>query len=165
MTATFKCFLHSYIYDLYYWSLFSAPNVYNIPTALGGTIEANIKTAPAFSISGRLKEFADDKVLTPGPGTYENANTDVIKPKPPAYSVSARYQIPCDDGNKPGPGAYSPEKVNIYFLMFLFSIVDYNNMLNIYKFKLIGKVLVELFFFVFRIICTDSMLYAYGSLK
>ncbi|XKL66647.1 hypothetical protein PGB90_010067 [Kerria lacca] len=88
-----------------------APNVYHIPTALCGTLEGNMKAAPAYSISGRQKEFADDRIRTPGPGTYDNANTDAVKPKPPAYTVSARYQFPSDSGHKPGPGAYSPEKV------------------------------------------------------
>lgn len=95
--------------------IFAAPNVYNIPTALGGTLEANIKTAPAYTISGRQKQLTDDRILTPGPGTYDNAaNTDAVKPKPPAYSVSSRHQILSDDTKKPGPGAYSPEKVCIY---------------------------------------------------
>ncbi|KAG8328661.1 Outer dense fiber protein 3, partial [Homalodisca vitripennis] len=87
-----------------------APNVYNIPTVLGATKEGNKKAAPAFSISGRQKEFVDDRVHTPGPGAYNNANPDSVKPKSPSYSVSSRYTLPSDHSTKPGPGAYSPEK-------------------------------------------------------
>lgn len=86
--------------------------MYNIPTVLGDTKEGNKKAAPAFSISGRQKEFVDDRVHTPGPGAYNNANPDSFKPKSPSYSVSSRYTLPSDHSTKPGPGAYSPEKVN-----------------------------------------------------
>lgn len=85
--------------------------MYNIPTVLGATKEGNKKAAPAFSISGRQKEFVDDRVHTPGPGAYNNANPDSVKPKSPSYSVSSRYTLPSDHSTKPGPGAYSPEKV------------------------------------------------------
>lgn len=92
-------------------SSISAPNVYNIPTVLGATKEGNKKAAPSFSISGRQKEPLDDRVNTPGPGTYNDANSDSTKHKSPSYSVSSRYTLPSDQGTKPGPGAYSPEKV------------------------------------------------------
>ncbi|XP_039295017.1 outer dense fiber protein 3 isoform X1 [Nilaparvata lugens] len=90
-----------------------APNVYNIPAALGNTKEGNKRAAPAFSISGRQKEFIDDRVNTPGPGAYNSISADSIKAKSPAYSVSSRYTVPSDHSTKPGPGAYSPEKVQI----------------------------------------------------
>ncbi|CAB0041925.1 unnamed protein product [Trichogramma brassicae] len=91
-----------------------APNVYNIPSALlGGTKESNIKTAPAFSISGRQKVFTDDRVLVPGPGSYESIKADAIRSKSPAYSMSARFQPHGTDSSHqtPGPGAHCPEKV------------------------------------------------------
>ncbi|XP_046395446.1 outer dense fiber protein 3 isoform X2 [Ischnura elegans] len=91
-----------------------APNVYNIPPAMGSTKEGNKKAAPSFTISGRQKEFTDDRVLTPGPGTYNNSSPDQYKARrSPAYSISARYQLPSDHSQKPGPGVYSPEKVHI----------------------------------------------------
>ncbi|XP_046395444.1 outer dense fiber protein 3 isoform X1 [Ischnura elegans] len=91
-----------------------APNVYNIPPAMGSTKEGNKKAAPSFTISGRQKEFTDDRVLTPGPGTYNNSSPDQYKARrSPAYSISARYQLPSDHSQKPGPGVYSPEKVTI----------------------------------------------------
>lgn len=80
---------------------------------MGATKEGNKKAAPAFSISGRQKEAVDDRVNTPGPGAYNSASADSIKPRSPAFSVSSRYTLPSDHGAKPGPGAYSPEKVNI----------------------------------------------------
>lgn len=90
-----------------------APNVYNIPTVLGATREGNKKQAPAFTMSGRQKERHDDRVLTPGPGTYNDAKADNYKARSPSYSVSSRYQLPSDSTQKPGPGAYSPEKVHL----------------------------------------------------
>jgi hypothetical protein len=89
-----------------------APNVYNIPSALGGTQESNIKAAPAFSISGRQKVFTDERVFVPGPGSYESIKPDAVRSKSPAYSISARHQIPNDHSQIPGPGAHCPEKVN-----------------------------------------------------
>lgn len=55
--------------------------------------------------------FTDDRVLVPGPGTYETVKPDAIRVKSPAYSMSARYQLPDDNSQIPGPGAYCPEKV------------------------------------------------------
>ncbi|KAL6425987.1 hypothetical protein ACFW04_008935 [Cataglyphis niger] len=88
-----------------------APNIYNIPSALGTTKEGNKKAAPAYSISGRQKVFTDDRVLVPGPGAYETISPDAIRPKSPAYSISARFPLPDDHSQIPGPGAHCPEKV------------------------------------------------------
>ncbi|XP_029664746.1 outer dense fiber protein 3-like [Formica exsecta] len=88
-----------------------APNIYNIPSALGTTKEGNKKAAPAYSISGRQKVFTDDRVLVPGPGAYETIRPDAIRPKSPAYSISARFPLPDDHLQIPGPGAHCPEKV------------------------------------------------------
>lgn len=90
----------------------SAPNVYNIPSALGGTKEGNKKAAPAYSISGRQKVFTDDRVLVPGPGAYEAIKPDAVRAKSPAYSISARFALPDDHSQIPGPGAHYPEKVD-----------------------------------------------------
>lgn len=89
-----------------------APNVYNIPTVMGAAKEGHFKAAPSFSISGRTKEFPDGRLLNPGPGAYNDVSADSIKPKSPAYTVSARYNMPGDNSPRPGPGAYSPEKVS-----------------------------------------------------
>lgn len=88
-----------------------APNVYNIPTVMGAAKEGHFRAAPSFSISGRTKEFPDGRLLNPGPGAYNDVSADSIKPKSPAFTVSARYTMPGDHSPKPGPGAYSPEKV------------------------------------------------------
>lgn len=88
-----------------------APNVYNIPSVLGTTKEGNKKTAPAYSISGRQRVFTDDRILVPGPGSYEAIKADAVRAKSPAYSISARYQLPDDHSKIPGPGAHCPEKV------------------------------------------------------
>ncbi|KAJ9585227.1 hypothetical protein L9F63_002990, partial [Diploptera punctata] len=93
--------------------LLAAPNVYNIPTVLGQTKEGNKKQAPAFTISGRQKDQVDDRILTPGPGTYNDAKAENYKVKAPAYSISSRYQMPSDSTQKPGPGAHSPEKARL----------------------------------------------------
>nr|CAD7405479.1 unnamed protein product [Timema poppensis] len=91
----------------------TAPNVYNIPGVLGQTREGNKKQAPSFTISGRQKETLDDRVLTPGPGTYDSAKSEFTKSRSPAYSISSRYQLPSDSTQKPGPGAHYPEKRGI----------------------------------------------------
>lgn len=89
-----------------------APNVYNIPSGLCGNKEGNKKTAPAYSISGRQKVFTDQRIIVPGPGAYEAIKPDAIRSKSPAYSISARFQLPNDHSQKPGPGAHCPEKVS-----------------------------------------------------
>lgn len=100
------------------------PNVYNIPSVLGGTTESNIKTAPAFSMSSRQKVFTDFRVLVPGPGSYESIKPDAVRSKSPAYTMSARYQIPNDHSQIPGPGAHCPEKVSEFFILsFRFLII------------------------------------------
>ncbi|XP_014288530.1 ciliary microtubule associated protein 1A isoform X1 [Halyomorpha halys] len=81
------------------------PNVYKIPAVVGGH-------GPAYSLSGRTKEPTDDRLLTPGPGSY-NSSTELILPKSPAYSVAPRIQPPTSNLIKPGPGSYSPEKIRI----------------------------------------------------
>lgn len=86
--------------------------MYNIPTVLGAAKEGHFRAAPSFSISGRTKEFPDGRLLNPGPGAYNDVSADSIKPKSPAYTVSARYGVPGDSSPRPGPGAYSPEKVS-----------------------------------------------------
>ena len=39
------------------------------------------------------------------------SNTNLVKKKYPAYSLSKRFNVPADRTPKPGPGAYVPEKV------------------------------------------------------
>lgn len=86
--------------------MFLAPNVYNIPSAVGD------KGAPAYTISGRTKEPLDERVKNPAPGQYNNVFPDFYKSNSPAYTMSGRVDLPKDD-NIPGPGVYSPEKVCI----------------------------------------------------
>ena len=65
----------------------------------------------------------DDRVNNPGPGAYNSANPDMIKPRPPSYSVSSRHNLPSDHSTKPGPGTYSPEKVSVPLLVVMFLIL------------------------------------------
>jgi hypothetical protein len=90
-----------------------APNVYNVPSVLGNCPEGTKKKAPAYTMSGRGKEFVDFRVTNPGPGKYDSGNLNHVKSKAPSYSLSVRTQMPSDDTKKPGPGNYSPEKVNL----------------------------------------------------
>lgn len=83
-----------------------APNVYNIPYVLGDK-----KSAPAYTISGRNKQTADERVKNPGPGTYNYVDPENYKQHSPAYTISGRTNIPSDITKIPGPGVYSPEKV------------------------------------------------------
>lgn len=48
---------------------------------------------------------------TPGPCNYRLVDPSVYKTRPPHYSMLARNMPPGDNSVKPGPGAYSPEKV------------------------------------------------------
>ncbi|OXA52917.1 outer dense fiber protein 3 isoform X1 [Folsomia candida] len=92
-----------------------APNVYNVPSVLGNgnCREGTKQKAPAYTMSGRGKEIVDSRVTNPGPGKYESGSLNAMKEKAPAYSLSIRTQLPSDDTKKPGPGAHSPEKVNM----------------------------------------------------
>lgn len=90
-----------------------APNVYNIPAVMGHCKEGNRKQAPSYTMSGRQKEPSDDRLLTPGPGTYNQGKADNYMSRSPAYSMRSRHQMPSDSTMKPGPGAHSPEKVRI----------------------------------------------------
>lgn len=87
-----------------------APNLYNIPTILGTSKEGTIRSAPAYTITGRQKSRVNPNVFIPGPGAYD-ANLDPLQKKSPIYSMSARYGLPSDNHLKPGPGAHCPEKV------------------------------------------------------
>jgi len=84
-----------------------APNAYSLPPALGTGL------APAFSMSGRGRVPIDERVLNPGPGQYESGCQDQYKARSPSYSISGRTHIPTDQTQKPGPGAHSPEKINL----------------------------------------------------
>ncbi|KAK0075388.1 hypothetical protein PV325_006965, partial [Microctonus aethiopoides] len=88
----------------------SGPNVYTLPSTLGGTREGNKKTAPSYSIASRQKISTDDRILFPGPGTYEVIKPDIVRVKSAAYTISGRYRLPNDHAEIPAPGAYNPEK-------------------------------------------------------
>ena len=92
--------------------MFSAPNAYSLPPALGTGL------SPAFSMSGRGKVPVDERVLNPGPGQYESGCPDQYKARSPSYSISGRTHIPTDQTQKPGPGAHSPEKVLYIYILF-----------------------------------------------
>lgn len=86
--------------------IFLAPNVYNIPHIVGDK-----KSSPSYTISGRNKDFIDERVKNPGPGQYNNVNPENYKQHSPAYTISGRYTLPTDTTQIPGPGVYCPEKV------------------------------------------------------
>ena len=72
-----------------------------------------IKDTPSYSLGSRPK---DAKIyVTPAPGAYESCDTNQYKPKAPGFSLSTRYVVPSDVAMKPGPGAYTPEKVFSWF--------------------------------------------------
>lgn len=54
----------------------------------------------------------DERIKNPGAGSYDPTDF-FIKPKPPAFTISTRYEAPRDTSAKPGPGEYAPEKVSI----------------------------------------------------
>jgi len=83
-----------------------APNAYTLPTMIG-------PQSPAYSICGRPKigAYYEDLQKTPGPGTYKVCNPNIYLSKGPAYSIKGRHDVITDKIRKPGPGAYTPEKV------------------------------------------------------
>ena len=73
-------------------------------------VPEKIKDTPSYSLGSRPK---DAKIyVTPAPGAYESCDTNQYKPKAPGFSLSTRYVVPSDVAMKPGPGAYTPEKVS-----------------------------------------------------
>ena len=68
-----------------------------------------VKDTPSYSLGSRPKDAK--KYVTPAPGAYESCDTRKYKSQPPSYSLSIRYPVPSDTTLKPGPGAYTPEKV------------------------------------------------------
>ncbi|XP_056015702.1 outer dense fiber protein 3-like [Ostrea edulis] len=54
--------------------------------------------------------FDMGKVSLPGPGKYAAINPNVNTTMAPVYTMRSKCHPP-GDSNKPGPGAYSPEKV------------------------------------------------------
>ena len=78
------------------------------------TISCRVAISNNQLITAFLFRAADAKpYVTPSPGAYEAADTNRYKNKSPSFSLSTRYTVPSDHTMKPGPGAYSPEKVNI----------------------------------------------------
>lgn len=72
-------------------------------------LHAKVKDTPSYSLGSRPKDAK--AYVTPAPGAYETCDTNQYKSKYPAFSLSTRYVIPSDIAMKPGPGAYTPEKV------------------------------------------------------
>ncbi|ELU06431.1 hypothetical protein CAPTEDRAFT_182924 [Capitella teleta] len=93
-----------------------APNSYRLPALIGSTVESGKKAAPIYSMVGRCKigGFSEDLQKTPGPGTYKVTQPNSYRNCQPAYSMTSRNMMPGDTTKKPGPGAHSPEKVNIH---------------------------------------------------
>ncbi|XP_031561561.1 outer dense fiber protein 3-like [Actinia tenebrosa] len=91
-----------------------AANAYMLPTILGPKAVGK-RSLPAFSMTGRSKigGFHEDLQRTPGPGTYKVCNPNTFKSRKPIYSINGRNYAPGDSTLKPGPGAYSPEKVYV----------------------------------------------------
>jgi hypothetical protein len=82
-----------------------------MPSVLGPVKEGHRRQAPAFTISGRIKDPIDERIKVPGPGSYNEANLEQYKAtKSPCYSMSSRHVVVADN-HIPGPGVYSPEKV------------------------------------------------------
>lgn len=92
-----------------------APSNYSLPGMTGQTKQSGKKQAPCYSMTGRSKigGFHEDLKKTPGPGAYNTTDPSIFKDKLPQYSMTSRNVMPGDGTQKPGPGAHSPEKVNM----------------------------------------------------
>lgn len=79
---------------------------------MGTSKEGPIRSAPSFTITGRHKTAPPATAAVPGPGAYDGEFELILK-RPPMYSMGTRCKIPSDDHMKPGPGAHSPEQINL----------------------------------------------------
>lgn len=79
---------------------------------MGTSKEGPIRSAPAFTITGRHRTQPPPAASVPGPGAYDGLYEVILK-RPPMYSMGTRFKIPSDDNLKPGPGAHCPEKINL----------------------------------------------------
>ncbi|XP_051169238.1 cytochrome P450 3A9 isoform X10 [Leptopilina boulardi] len=75
--------------------------------------KAMLMLEKAFHFTFGLRSPMERLNSIPGPGAYEAIKPDAIRSKSPAYSISARFQLPNDHSQKPGPGAHCPEKVHL----------------------------------------------------
>lgn len=94
-----------------------APSAYSLPTTLGDKIvTSNTKSSRAFGFNSKPIKGGYDEDLhkTPGPSAYALHDDNTTRVKAPHVSLSTRTYIPGDPTQKPGPGAHSPEKVNIH---------------------------------------------------
>ncbi|XP_026468990.1 outer dense fiber protein 3-like protein 2 [Ctenocephalides felis] len=91
------------------YELLMPPNLYNIPSAIGGSKEAKCPAAPAYTIVGRHPPPKRNEAF-PGPGAYD-ATDAPLQPRPAAYTIRARLPDPSTRTKNPGPGAYYPEKI------------------------------------------------------
>lgn len=92
----------------------TAPNEYHIPDVLGTSKEGPIRSAPAYTITGRAKSRLPQCITFPGPGHYD-AKIDPLVKKAPMFSMATRFKVPTDEAMKPGPAAHHPEKVSVRF--------------------------------------------------
>ncbi|XP_058451056.1 outer dense fiber protein 3-like [Malaya genurostris] len=86
-----------------------APNEYHIPDVLGSSKEGPIRSAPAYTITGRQKARLPQCITFPGPGHYDSKVDPLVK-KAPMFSMATRFRLPTDETMKPGPAAHHPEK-------------------------------------------------------
>ncbi|CAG5958232.1 unnamed protein product, partial [Menidia menidia] len=88
------------------------PATYSLPPMLGSTT-VNIPSAPSYTLTARsyTGSFLQDLKKTPGPASYKPVSPYIYGKKPPQHSITGRNFPPDENTEKPGPGAYYPEKV------------------------------------------------------
>jgi len=94
-----------------------APSQYSLPATMGSKLTtSNMRASRAFGFNSKTKKggYDEDLAGTPGPNNYATHNDNTTRTRAPIPSLSTRTYIPGDPTLKPGPGAYSPEKVNIH---------------------------------------------------
>lgn len=79
---------------------------------LGCSREGGIRSAPAYTITGRARHKLPQNTQFPGPGSYDG-NFEAVVRRQPVFSMATRFKIPTDENMKPGAGTYRPEKVSI----------------------------------------------------
>lgn len=95
-------------------------------------VNKDASSAYTMTNRGSVGAFDEDLAKTPGPGHYNMTQPDIYRSRRPVYSLQSRSFIPgrcelCryvagyvtfhwllgDTSQKPGPGAHSPEKVDM----------------------------------------------------
>lgn len=88
------------------------PNQYNLPCTIGKrNIQASIKNAPQYSLSGRNKFMSITYGMDSSPSKLYYPSLEHVKANPPRWTIVGRHYLPEMDKTTPGPNAYDSQRV------------------------------------------------------